>query len=263
VEFGEWEKLVERIKNPSKEATIAIAGKYTAVKDAYISISEALVHSGAKFGARVRVKWVETSEVEKGKKPSEVLEGCDGLIVPGGFGKRGAEGKVECIKWARENKVPYLGLCYGMQLACVEYARDVCGLKDANTTENDEKTPHPVVDFLPEQRKITAKGATMRLGAYDCVLEKGSVACKIYGSEKISERHRHRYEINNDYVKRLEEGGLGFCGKSPAGDIMEMMEWKEGFGIGTQAHPELKSRFLAPAPLFAAFLDACLKRQKK
>ncbi len=260
VEFGEWKKLVEGIKNPQKEATIAIAGKYTAVKDAYISISEALVHSGAKLGAQIKVKWIETTEIENGKKPEEVLSGCDGLIVPGGFGKRGTEGKIECIKWAREKKIPYLGLCFGMQLQCVEYARNVCGMKGANSTELDDKTPYPIVDFLPEQRKITAKGATMRLGAYECEVGKGTNANKAYGKEKISERHRHRYEINNDYVSKLEEGGLVFSGKSPAGDIVEIAEWKEGFGLGTQAHPELKSRLLAPAPLFVAFLEACLKK---
>ncbi|MEM3060193.1 MAG: CTP synthase (glutamine hydrolyzing) [Candidatus Anstonellales archaeon] len=262
VELGEWKKLVERIKKPEKKIVVAIAGKYTAVKDAYISISEALVHSGAKLGAKAKIKWIDTVEIEKGKRAEEALDGCDGLIVPGGFGRRGAEGKIECIRVARERRMPYLGLCFGMQLQCIEYARNVCKLKGANSTELDEKTPYPIVDLLPEQRGVTLKGATMRLGSYECILEPNSNAYMAYGKARIFERHRHRYEINNKYLEELKNRGLVVCGKSPDGNIVEMVEWRDGWGVGTQAHPELKSRFLSPSPIFVAFIDACLKANR-
>lgn len=257
----EWKALAEKIRSPKHDITIAITGKYTAVKDAYVSVKEALVHAGAHHSARIRVKWVETSDIEDGKSSvKDALSGCDGMIVPGGFGSRGTEGKIACIKYARENKLPYLGLCYGMQMAVVEWARNVAKLDKANSTEIDSDTPHPVIDFLPGQRGISEKGATMRLGSWECVLAKGTAAHKAYGAEKISERHRHRYEVNNDYVERLEKSGLVVCGKSPDGNIVEMVEWPHSFGIGTQAHPELKSRLERPAPLFMAFVKACMEK---
>ena len=261
-DMKQWKGLVERIRNPKKKITVAITGKYTAVKDAYVSIKEALVHCGAHHSAEVEVKWVETSEIESGAATAKgLLEGCDGIIVPGGFGSRGTEGKIACIKHARENGIPFLGLCYGMQMAVVEWARHKCALEGANSTEINSETKYPVIDFLPEQRGIKDKGATMRLGAWECVLAKKTHSFDAYGTEKISERHRHRYEVNNDYVKKLEESGLVIAGKSPDGNIVEIIEWPDGFGVGTQAHPELKSRLERPAPLFLAFVEACLKKK--
>jgi CTP synthase len=255
-----WKGLVDRIVKPKKKAVVAVTGKYTAVKDAYVSIKEALVHAGAANSAEVDVRWVETSNIDSGKSTAkQVLAGCDGVIVPGGFGSRGTEGKIECIRHARETLMPYLGLCYGMQMAVVEWARNVCGLKGANSSEIDPKTPHPVIDLLPEQRKVKDKGATMRLGAWDCKLKKGTKAHSAYKLDSISERHRHRYEVNNDYVQRLESSGLVVSGTSPDGGIVEVIEWPKGWGVGTQAHPELKSRLEKPSPLFVSFVRACLE----
>ncbi|MEM4554261.1 MAG: CTP synthase [Candidatus Anstonellaceae archaeon] len=263
-DMKEWKALVERIKNPKSQITVAITGKYTAVKDAYVSIKEALVHAGAANSAKVNVKWVETSEIEEGKtRPEEILANCDGIIVPGGYGSRGTEGKISCIKYARENGLPFLGLCFGLQMAVIEWARNVAGLKGANSTEIEEKTPHPVIDFLPQQRGVKEKGATQRLGAWPCKLKKGTKAYAAYGQELIYERHRHRYEVNNEYRQRLEESGLIISGTSPDESIVEMVEWPNGFGIGTQAHPELKSRLEQPAPLFVAFVKACIEKKQR
>ena len=262
-DMKEWRALVEKIKGPRKEITVAITGKYTAVKDAYVSVKEALVHGGAHNSAKVNIKWVETSEIDDGKATAkELLSGCDGIIVPGGYGSRGTEGKMACIKYARENGLPFLGLCYGLQMAVIEWARHKAGMEGANSTEIDEKTKYPVIDFLPEQRGIKDKGANQRLGAWPCKLKKGTKAYAAYGTEDISERHRHRYEVNNDFVKKLEESGLVISGTSPDGKIVEVIEWPDGFGVGTQAHPELKSRLERPAPLFVAFVKACLDRKK-
>jgi CTP synthase len=260
-DMKEWREIVERIKNPKKQITVAITGKYTLVKDAYVSIKEALVHAGAQNSTKVNIKWVETTEIEDKKiSVKDALQGCDGIIVPGGFGSRGTEGKIECIKYARENKLPFLGLCYGMQMAVVEWARNICGLDGANSTEIDPKTPYPVIDILPEQIGITEKGATMRLGGWECVLKKGTKTYEAYKTEKISERHRHRYEVNNEFVQTLIKSGLIISGTTPDGKIAEIIEWPDGFGIGTQAHPELKSRLERPAPLFVAFVNACLEK---
>ena len=262
-DLKEWRQLVERIKNPKHEITVAITGKYTAVKDAYVSVKEALVHAGAHHSARIRVKWVETSDIDEGKATAkELLSGCDGIIVPGGYGSRGTEGKIACIKYARENKMPYLGLCYGLQMAVVEWARHKCGMEGANSTEIKPDTKYPVIDFLPEQRGVKDKGANQRLGAWACRLKKGTRAHEAYGRDDISERHRHRYEVNNDFVQKLAESGLVISGTSPDGNIVEVIEWPDSFGIGTQAHPELKSRLERPAPLFVAFVKACLEKKK-
>ncbi len=256
-----WTALVDKIKSPKKEVTVAITGKYTAVKDAYVSIKESLVHAGAHLNTKVNVRWVETSDIEDGKATAaEALKGADAVIVPGGFGSRGTEGKISCIKHCREKKVPFLGLCLGLQLAVVEWARHVCKMDGANSTEFDEKTKHPVIDFLPEQRPIKDKGATMRLGAYECILKKGTRSFDAYGTEKISERHRHRYEVNNAFVEKLEEKGLVIAGKSPDGNIVEIIEWPDSFGIATQAHPELKGRLERPAPLFVALIREALRK---
>lgn len=261
-DMREWRAAVERIKSPKGRITVAITGKYTAVKDAYVSVKEALVHAGARHNVRVDVKWVETSDIDSGKATAkELLHGCDGIIVPGGYGSRGTEGKIACIKHAREHGLPFLGLCYGLQMAVIEWARHKCEMVGANSTEIDDKTKYPVIDFLPEQRGVRDKGANQRLGAWECRLKKGTRAHNAYKADVCFERHRHRYEVNNDFVQQLQQGGLVVSGTSPDGNIVEMIEWPDGFGIGTQAHPELKSRLERPAPLFVAFVEACLKKK--
>jgi len=257
--LGKWNALVRGIKNPKKEITIGVTGKYTALKDSYVSIKEALVHAGGKLGCTAKLKWIETTEIEQDKSKLKELDSCDGIIVPGGYGSRGTEGKIECIRYAREKGLPFLGLCFGMQLAAVEYARSVCGLKGANTTEIDPKTAYPVIDVLPEQKAIKLLGGTQRLGGYEAKLVKGTRAHAAYGADSISERHRHRFEFNNEFRGKLEEGGLVISGTSPDGEIVEFIEWKDSFGIGTQAHPEFKSRAEKPAPLFLAFVKAALE----
>lgn len=258
-----WPSLVNKIKSPKSEVHVAISGKYTAVKDAYVSIEESLVHAAAANNCLVKIDFVDTELLEgngDSVKPSEMLSKFDGIIVPGGFGSRGVEGKITAIKYAREHKLPYLGLCLGLQLQVVEYARNVAGMKGAHSTEMDEKTPYPVIDLMPEQKKIKDKGATMRLGSWECHLKKGTKAFAAYESEKIFERHRHRLEVNNEFVPALEKAGLVVSGRSPDGHIVEMIEWPEGWGVGTQAHPELKSRLEKPAPLFVDFVKECLKK---
>jgi CTP synthase len=255
-DLKEWHTRVNHIVNPKgRPLKIAIVGKYTAVKDAYISVKEALVHSAAAINHGLEVSWIEASDLEGVYDPSEVLSGYDGILVPGGFGERGIEGKIKAIKYARENKVPYLGLCLGLQLMVVEWVRHVMGLKDANSTEFNRHTPHPVIDMLPEQHKIKKMGATMRLGAYECQLKKGTIAHKAYGKDIASERHRHRYEVNPNYVEMLEKSGLVISGTHHT-NIVEIVEWKESFGIATQPHIELKSRLEAPAPIFVQFMKA-------
>ncbi len=256
-----WDEKVAGIRNPKATLTIGITGKYTALKDSYVSIKEALVHAGAELHCDAELKWIETTEIEQDKSKLKQLEQCDGIIVPGGYGARGTEGKIMCINWARTNKVPFLGLCFGMQLAVVEYARNVCGLEKANSTEIDPETKHPVIHILPNQ--TGALGGTQRLGAYPAKLVKGTRTYAAYGKAEISERHRHRWEFNNDYRERLEKAGLVISGTSPDGGIVEFVEWKDSFGIGTQAHPEFKSRLESPAPLFVAFLKAVMGRKKK
>ena len=263
-DLKEWHRKVGHIISPKEQPLrIAIVGKYTAVKDAYISVREALVHGAAAVNSGLEIGWVEASDLEKLYDVAEVLSPYHGILVPGGFGERGIEGKIRAIKFARENKVPYLGLCLGLQLMVVEYARHVCGMNGANSTEFDKKTPHPVVDFLPEQQQISRLGGTMRLGAYDAILRKGTVAYKAYGTDKISERHRHRYEVNPSYVKALEDAGLIFSGIHPKNSIVEIAEWKETFGVATQPHIELKSRLETPAPLFVEFMKAARNHRER
>ncbi|MCX6777383.1 MAG: CTP synthase (glutamine hydrolyzing) [Candidatus Micrarchaeota archaeon] len=258
-DLKEWKGIVNRVKKPKKKITVGITGKYTRVKDSYISISEALVHAGASNNCDVEIRWIETSEIEDKGDLSE-LKGCDGIIVPGGFGARGTEGKIRCIQHAREKKIPYLGLCFGMQLAVVEWARNVKGLKGANSTEIDPKTPHPVIDLLPEQMKITEKGATMRLGGHDIEVKDGSKAHAVYGKKIIRERFRHRYEVNPEYISKLEGEGLVFSGKAPGREIMQIMELtNHPFFMASQFHPEFTSKLEEPNPLFREFVKACLK----
>ncbi|MEM4263792.1 MAG: CTP synthase (glutamine hydrolyzing) [Candidatus Woesearchaeota archaeon] len=264
-DLSEWEKLVNKIKNPKHKTTIAICGKYTALKDSYASIIEALKHAGAHNDARIDLKWIETTDVEEGKLDiKEALNDVDGVLVPGGFGKRGAEGKIAMIQYARENKIPYLGICYGLQLAVIEFARNVCGLSGANSTENDENTEHLVIDILPEQKTICKKGGTMRLGAYKAILKQGSIVQQLYGTTEAFERHRHRYEVNPDYHKVLEDKGMVLSGLSENGRLAEFIELKDHpYFVATQAHNELTSKLEKPNPLFYGFVKAALKLRNK
>jgi len=256
----QWEKLVHNIKNPEKEVTIGICGKYTELADSYLSVVEALVHSGAHNNAKVNVKWIDTTDLENGKTSvEELLNDVKGIIIPGGFGTRGAEGKIALIKYVRENNIPFLGICYGLQLATVEFARNVCNLPGANTTEIEPLAEHPVVDILPEQRAILDKGGTMRLGAYEAVLTEMTKISSLYNQKIVSERHRHRYEVNPEYHKILTDNGLVLAGTSEDKRLAEFIELRDHpYFVATQGHPELKSRLEAPAPLFLGLVKACL-----
>ena len=272
-DMKEWRAFAERIHNAKDVVRIGIVGKYFAsgkfvLADSYISVIESIKHSAAFCGVRPEIKWLDSGQFESGaKKDLAELDQYDGIIVPGGFGARGVEGKLAAIQYCREHKIPYFGLCYGMQLATVEFARNVLKLRGANTTEADPKTKYPIIDILPEQKKLLAEkkyGASMRLGAYPAVLRKGTIAGGAYGRMNISERHRHRYEVNPAYVKRLERGGIIFSGVSPSRRLMEVMELPRSvhpFFLGTQFHPELKSRPLRPHPLFKEFMKAAKARR--
>ncbi len=262
----EWKRFVEEIKSLDEKVRIALIGKYVTHgssehRDVYISVVEAIRHACYHLRLKPEIKQIFSRELE-GRNDVASLEEFDGIVVPGGFGEKGVEGKIFSIKYCRENNVPFLGLCFGMQLAVVEYARNVCGLEGANSTEIDPNTPHPVVDILPEQKKLLKKkkyGATMRLGAYPAVLKKGSLVYELYGrKEVVYERHRHRYEVNPKYVEVLESDGLVFSGKSPDGKLMEFLEIpSHTFFLATQAHPEFKSRVLKPHPVFSGFVESC------
>jgi CTP synthase len=246
-----WDTYIRALATAQQTITVGIAGKYTALEDSYASIIEALKHAGAHSGARIELQWIETSDMDN---PSVALSGVDAVIVPGGFGSRGIQGKIDVIKYCREHKIPYLGICYGMQLAVVEFARNVCGL-DAHTTEVDQDTQNPVIDILAEQKNITYKGATMRLGAYDAVLKNDSQIAGLYGTTKVSERHRHRYEVNPKYHDTLTEHGLIISGKHQ--NLAEFIEIPDHpYFVATQAHPELKSSLDTPAPLFVGLIEA-------
>ena len=261
-----WEELVGRIKSARKMVRIALVGKYQRVgdytlTDVYISIVEAIRHAGWKLGKRPEIIWIDAERLEKGEGLAE-LKRAEGIIVPPGWGRRGVEGKIRAVRFARENKIPYLGLCFGMQLAVVEFARHVLGLKEANSTEVDPETPHPVIHIMPNQREYLARrryGGTIRLGAWPCRIKKGTIAYGSYQRKEIRERHRHRYEVNEQYWEVLEKNGLVFSGVSPDGRLVEMVELAREihpFFVGTQFHPEYKSRPLQPHPLFLSFLKA-------
>ena len=254
----EWEKLNERIKNISeKKVKIGIVGKYVKLEDSYLSIIESLHHAGIEDGVKVEIKLVDAEKISK-DNVKEMLKDCNGIIVPGGFGNRAIEGKIQAIKYARENKIPFLGICLGMQMAVVEFARDVLKLQDANSEEFDEVCENPVIHIMYDQKDITKKGGTMRLGAYPCVLKKGSLAEKVYKENEISERHRHRFEYNNEYREEMEKNGLIISGTSPDGKLVEIVEIKEHpYFIACQFHPEFKSRPNRPAPLFVELVKAC------
>jgi CTP synthase len=261
----DWEKFVKKFENAKKTVKIAMVGKYFAsgdgvLSDSYISVIEAVKHAGAELGVRPEISWIDAGKVSQ--NPS-ILEGFQGIIVPGGFGARDIEGKIEAVRFARLNRIPYFGLCYGLQMASIEYARNVLGLYGANSTEVDEGTKHPVIHIMSDQAKKLLKkdyGGTMRLGAWECALASGSLVKKLYGKPKVSERHRHRYEFNNKYTKDFLTNGLRISGTSPDGRLVEIIELKDHpFFVGTQFHPELRSRPLAPHPLFVGFMDAASK----
>ena len=269
--FKDWSKIVNKIKSPKSKTKIAIVGKYFqtgdfVLSDVYISVIESLKHAAGHLSTGLSIDWVDAVDFED-KKNLKNLKGYDGILVPGGFGSRAIEGKIEAIRYARENKVPYFGLCYGMQLAVVEFARNVAGMKKAHSTEVDRNTPFPVIDIMPEQIKKLDEGkygGTMRLGGYEAILKKGSLTHKLYAREIIKERHRHRFEVNPKYVENLENSGLIFSGKSPDGHLMEIVELPKNihpFFIGTQFHPEFTGTLLNPHPLFMGFVKAAMRQK--
>ncbi|HAE91848.1 CTP synthase [Tissierella praeacuta] len=258
LDLSEWNEIVERVNNPQGKVKIALVGKYVELKDAYISVSESLNHGAIANNVEVEIKWIHAEEINEDNY-EELLSDVDGILVPGGFGDRGVEGKIVAIKYARENKIPYLGICLGMQLAVVEFARNVAKLKDAHSSELNPETPYPVIDLMPEQKDIDALGGTMRLGLYPCKIKEGSKALEIYNDEIIYERHRHRYEFNNEYRDKLEEEGLIISGVSPDERLVEMIELKDHpWFIAVQYHPELKSRPTKAHPLFREFIKATI-----
>jgi CTP synthase len=257
-DLEDWERVVERITDPHKDVRIGVVGKYVHLRDSYKSLNEALVHGGIANDCRVELKHVEAEEIERGGA-AQALEDVHGLLVPGGFGERGSEGKIAATRHAREHGLAFFGICLGLQMAVVEFARTVCGLEGANSSEFDAETPHPVVHLMEEQKEVTEKGATMRLGAYPCVLAQGTRARLAYGTDQISERHRHRYEVNNDYRDRLAEHGMVLSGLSPDQTLVEMVEVEHHpYFVACQFHPEFKSKPRDPHPLFTAFVRAAL-----
>ncbi len=258
-----WENVVEKMTQPAHEVSIAIVGKYVNLTDSYKSLNEALVHGGIANDCRVNLKFVDSEKIEKDGLDHQ-LEGADGILVPGGFGDRGIEGMIQAVQYARTNRIPYFGICLGMQMAVVEYARHICGMDKANSSEFDEDSPFPVIDLLPEQKTIQDKGASMRLGAYPCNLEGSSFAFDAYESREISERHRHRYEFNNDFKNALVQKGLRITGVSPDGRLAEVVEIQDHpWFLGCQFHPEFKSRPTDPHPLFRKFIEAALQQKQK
>ena len=260
-ELNKWNTFLNHLSVPESTTEIALIGKYVELKDSYISIAESLIHAGAENKTRVNIHWIHSSEME-GENVSHQLSKMDGIIVAPGFGSRAVEGKVNAVKFARENRVPFLGICLGMQCAVIEFARNVIGFKEAHSTEINSDTPYPVISMMEEQKQLKNLGGTMRLGAYDCHVEKDSLLHKIYENDVISERHRHRYEFNNKYVKDFEENGIVFSGKNKANNLMETIEIPDHpWFIGVQYHPEYKSRVVNPHPLFINFIKAALSYQ--
>ena len=262
-DLTEWNAMLESIRNRSRKETIGLVGKYVQLHDAYLSVAEALRHAGYVYGARVDIQWIDSENITM-ENVSEILGSCDGILVPGGFGNRGIEGKIAAAHYARTNNIPYLGICLGMQTAVIEFARNVCGLKDANSGEFDEGSLHKVIDFMPDQNAQINKGGTLRLGAYPCCIKPGTQMEACYGAAEISERHRHRYEFNNDYREILQQHGLVLSGVSPDGRIVETVEVPENdFYIGVQYHPEFKSRPNKAHPLFTGLIAAALNRAER
>ena len=266
VDLSDWKDMVARIHNAKGVTRIALVGKYVKLHDAYLSVVESLSHAGYAYGTKIDIRWVNSEEIEENKPDlSEVFKDIDGIIVPGGFGYRGIEGKIDAIRYARENKIPFLGLCLGMQCAVIEFARNVCAMKKANSSEFIPDTRYPVIDLMSDQEDVTEKGGTMRLGIYPCKLKDGTRARKLYDNKEIIyERHRHRYEVSNELRPILEKAGLIISGTSPDGRLVEIIELKDHpYFEATQAHPEFKSRPNRPHPLFLGFIEAALKERKK
>ncbi len=262
-DLTEWATMVHKAKHPQGSVTIALVGKYVGLHDAYLSVAEALTHGGIGNGVSVEIRWVNSEEVTA-ETADGLLAGVQGILVPGGFGSRGIDGKLEAIRYAREKGVPFLGICLGMQLAVVEFARNVCGLTGAHSSELDPRTPYPVIDLMPDQVGVTAKGGTMRLGSYPCRLAEGSLAAAVYGTLEIKERHRHRYEFNNGYREELTRAGLALSGLSPDGRLVEVVELPgHPWFAACQFHPELKSRPNRAHPLFREFVAASMERKRK
>jgi CTP synthase len=257
----DWDAMVQKIKHPKHEIAVALVGKYIGLKESYKSLAEALVHGGIDHETRVAIHWIESEEIER-LGPERLLREADGILIPGGFGTRGIEGKVETIRFARERHIPFLGLCLGMQCAVIEFARHVADLNKANSAEFDECTPHPVIDLMADQRSVHEKGGTMRLGAYPCRIVDGSLAHKAYGITEVRERHRHRYEFNNAYRDVLTSRGLILSGLSPDERLVEIVELRDHpWFVATQFHPEFNSRPHRPHPLFSGFVGAALRRK--
>lgn len=260
VDVSYLETFIKKFRKPKHEVNIAMCGKYTELPDAYKSVLEAFIHAGVENDARVKINWVATEKLKTDKEAEHIFKNIDGILLLPGFGKRGSEGKILCCKFARENKIPFLGICLGLQSAVIEFARNVCGLKDANSTEFNKKTKYPVIDLMESQRAIKLKGGTMRLGAYDCELEVGTKAYAAYGKKKISERHRHRWEVNNRYRDRLEKNGLKISGINSELNLVEIIEIEDHpWYVAGQFHPELKSRVSKAHPLFYQFIKASVK----
>ena len=260
-DLKEWKELIKNIKHAKKNVTIGLVGKYVALHDAYLSVVEALAHAGYHYRVKVKIKWIDSEKIEK-KNVAEKLSGCDGIIVPGGFGDRGIEGMIITARYCREKNVPYLGICLGMQIAVIEFARDVCGLKKANSGEFDPDSPDKVIDFLPDQNEKTDKGGTLRLGSCPCVLKENTRIREEYGCGQIAERHRHRYEFNNDYREILQKNGLVLSGTSPDNYIVETIETGNDYFVGVQFHPEFRSRPNRAHPLFKGLIRHSLARKE-
>jgi CTP synthase len=258
-----WKKMVEEVRKPKPTINIALVGKYVEFHDAYMSVREALKHAALAQGIEAEIGWVHSADLEK-DRGWEIVKNADGIIVPGGFGSRGIEGKIMAARYARENKVPYLGLCLGMQVMSIEFARNVLGYEDANSTEFDHSTSLPVIDLMLEQRAITDMGGTMRLGLYPCLLQKRTKAAAAYGISSVDERHRHRFEFNNNFKAEFEKAGMVFSGMSPDGKLVEIAEIKDHpYMVGSQFHPEFLSRPMNPHPLFVGLVKAVKERSKK
>jgi CTP synthase len=261
-EWTKWKQFVETVENPHCEVKIALVGKYAGLVDSYVSMNEALRHAGTVCQTKVSIEYIEAEKFEKNPEKIDTLKNCDGLFIPYGFGPRGTEGKMMAIQFARENNIPFLGICYGFQLAVIEFARNQCKLKDANSTEINPDTPHPVIDLMPEQKDVKEKGATMRLGAHKIIIKKSTLAYKLYGAEEVMERHRHRFEVNQEHHEILEKHGLIFSGKSPDGKRMEILELPNNFFFfASQFHGEFVSRPGKPEPEYYGFVKACLDKK--
>ncbi len=263
LDLSDWQRLLHRLRNPEVEINVAVVGKYAEHRDAYKSIYEAIDHAGIQVGAQVRVTRLQSEQLET-EGPERLLAGCDGILVPGGFGERGVEGKVQAIRWARERGIPFLGICLGMQCAAIEFGRNVVGLENAGSTEFEKDVTHPLICLLNEQKEVTQKGGTMRLGAMPCVLDMASKAAACYETGQIQERHRHRYEFNHAYRQQFEAHGLRFSGTSPDGKLVEIIELdSHPWFVGVQFHPEFKSKPTLPHPLFCGFIEAGVQRRRR